>query len=73
MRIEDHRYWSIIFKRDKNWKDLQNILSNGLCIDVKQRAGFHTYFEDPQGYQSLITQTPSINGIIPWSIRVLFF
>ncbi|XP_069677644.1 anaphase-promoting complex subunit 1 isoform X2 [Periplaneta americana] len=68
VKVEDERYWDILFHRDRNWGQLQILLQNSGCLDVKQRAGCLSYLEDPQGFRSLLAQTLTSDSTISWSI-----
>ncbi|KDR08910.1 hypothetical protein L798_00564, partial [Zootermopsis nevadensis] len=70
VKVEDDRYWGIVFHRDRNWDQLLNLLQYSDCLDVKQRAGCLSYLEDPQGFRSLLAQTLTSETTISWSIPV---
>ncbi|XP_045465674.1 anaphase-promoting complex subunit 1 isoform X2 [Harmonia axyridis] len=50
--IDDERYWKIIFKKDLNWKTLEDIVSSDGIIEVKQRAGSQSYIDDRHGHHN---------------------
>nr|CAD7198790.1 unnamed protein product [Timema douglasi] len=66
--VEDDRYWTIDFHRDRNWNQLENLLHNAGYLDVKQRIGCLSYMEDPQGFRSLLAQTLTRDTAVSWSI-----
>nr|CAD7590064.1 unnamed protein product [Timema genevievae] len=66
--VEDDRYWTIDFHRDRNWNQLENLLQNAGYLDVKQRIGCLSYMEDPQGFRSLLAQTLTRDTAVSWSI-----
>lgn len=47
IELKDDRYWEIIFVKDHNWQQLENMLKKCETLDVKQRAGCLPYIEDP--------------------------
>ncbi|XP_049852727.1 anaphase-promoting complex subunit 1 isoform X1 [Schistocerca gregaria] len=69
VRVEDDRYWSVTFHRDKNWDNLRKILQGSGVLNVKQRAGCLSYLEDPQGFRSLLAQTLTTDTAVSWSVR----
>ncbi|XP_050429945.1 anaphase-promoting complex subunit 1 [Adelges cooleyi] len=68
VRVEDERYWSIIFERGRNWDTLKNMLNNVNSLKVKHKAGHLSYTEDPNGYKSLMAQSHSSNNFTSWSV-----
>ncbi|XP_071453561.1 anaphase-promoting complex subunit 1 [Hetaerina americana] len=68
VRVEDDRYWSIIFHRERNWGQLKSMLQNMQGLYVQQKAGCLSYTEDPHGFQSLLAQTLTSNMSNCWSI-----
>ncbi|XP_075233032.1 anaphase promoting complex subunit 1 isoform X2 [Lycorma delicatula] len=68
VRVEDKRYWNIVFKRNQNWSQLENILNGSGCLGVKQRAGCLSYLEDPHGFRSLLAQTLTSDKAVSWSV-----
>lgn len=51
------RYWPMKFQRNKNWNILEDILKGTNCLYVKQRAGYLSYSNDPQGFHGALTQS----------------
>ncbi|KAK3923529.1 Anaphase-promoting complex subunit 1 [Frankliniella fusca] len=68
VRIEDERYWTIVFHRDQNWDLLKRILEGPATVDVKQRAGCLSYSEDPHGFRSLLARTLTAQSVSAWSV-----
>lgn len=68
VRIEDERYWNIVFHRDQNWDQLKRMLEGPATVDVKQRAGCLSYSEDPNGFRSLLARTLTAQSASAWSI-----
>ncbi|XP_076677551.1 anaphase promoting complex subunit 1 isoform X2 [Andrena cerasifolii] len=69
VELKDERYWTIIFEKDHNWQQLENVLKMCKPLDVKQRAGCLPYIEDPHGFRSLIAQTLTTENVIAWAAR----
>ncbi|XP_033307118.1 anaphase-promoting complex subunit 1 isoform X2 [Bombus bifarius] len=69
IELKDDRYWEIIFVKDHNWQQLENMLKKCETLDVKQRAGCLPYIEDPHGFRSLIAQTLTTENVIAWAAR----
>ncbi|XP_071867310.1 anaphase promoting complex subunit 1 isoform X1 [Bombus fervidus] len=69
IELKDDRYWEIIFVKDHNWQQLENMLRKCETLDVKQRAGCLPYIEDPHGFRSLIAQTLTTENVIAWAAR----
>ena len=57
IQILGNRYWSIVFRADKNWNTLKLVLARGGILDVKQRAGHLPYMEDPKGYRGFLAKS----------------
>ncbi|RZF37721.1 hypothetical protein LSTR_LSTR003132 [Laodelphax striatellus] len=68
VRVEDDRYWSIVFRRDENWNQLEKILAGCKSLHVKQRAGCLSYCEDPHGFRSLLAHTLTSDKVVSWSV-----
>ncbi|KAK9511917.1 hypothetical protein O3M35_000478 [Rhynocoris fuscipes] len=68
VRVEDNRYWSIVFTRGKNWHQLEELLLKKESIGVKLRAGCLPYTDDPHGYKTLLAQTLSTETATSWAI-----
>ncbi|KAL4141486.1 hypothetical protein QTP88_004117 [Uroleucon formosanum] len=68
VHVDDGRYWSIVFERDRNWDKLVNMLNNVSCLNVKHKAGHLSYAEDPNGYKSLIAQNLMLSDKNSWTI-----
>uniref|UniRef100_A0A1B6C0L0 Uncharacterized protein n=2 Tax=Clastoptera arizonana TaxID=38151 RepID=A0A1B6C0L0_9HEMI len=68
VHIEDDRYWTVVFRRDQNWSQLEKFLPKS--IKVKQHAGCLSYVEDPQGFRSLLAQTLSTETSVPWTVPI---
>ncbi|XP_046664707.1 anaphase-promoting complex subunit 1 isoform X3 [Homalodisca vitripennis] len=66
VRVQDDRYWRVTFRREKNWNQLQSILTG--CVGVKQRAGCLSYIEDPYGFRSLLAQTLTTDKAVAWTV-----
>lgn len=47
IELKDDRYWEVIFEKDNNWQQLENMLKKCEMLGVKQRAGCLPYIEDP--------------------------
>lgn len=69
IELKDDRYWEIIFEKDNNWQQLENMLKKCEMLGVKQRAGCLPYIEDPHGFRSLIAQTLTTENVIAWAAR----
>ncbi|XP_034233098.1 anaphase-promoting complex subunit 1 [Thrips palmi] len=68
VRIEDERYWTMVFHRDQNWDQLKRLLEGPATVDVKQRAGCLSYSEDPNGFRSLLARTLTAQSVSAWSV-----
>uniref|UniRef100_A0A023F131 Putative anaphase-promoting complex apc subunit 1 meiotic check point regulator/tsg24 n=2 Tax=Triatoma infestans TaxID=30076 RepID=A0A023F131_TRIIF len=68
VRVQDDRYWPIVFTRGKNWHQLEELLSTMDSIGVKLRAGCLPYTDDPHGYKTLLAQTLSTETATSWAI-----
>lgn len=67
VRINDSRYWPIVFQKDRNWEQLKLFLNNSWCFDIKQKAGCLSYLEDPHGFQTLLAQMLTLEKSNIWS------
>ncbi|XP_024080333.1 anaphase-promoting complex subunit 1 isoform X2 [Cimex lectularius] len=67
VKIEDERYWSIVFTKGKNWTQLEETLKKGGTIGIKLRAGCLPYADDPHGYKTLLAQTISTDTASSWT------
>ncbi|XP_063230624.1 anaphase-promoting complex subunit 1 isoform X1 [Bacillus rossius redtenbacheri] len=68
VRVEDDRYWSIVFHRERNWDQLIDLLQRSHSLDVKLRIGCLSYTEDPQGFRSLLAHALISDKTVPWFI-----
>ncbi|XP_014288938.1 anaphase-promoting complex subunit 1 [Halyomorpha halys] len=68
VRVEDDRYWPVVFRRDKNWLELERLLRSEIGIGVKQRAGCLPYSEDQHGFRTLLAQTLSTAEASSWAV-----
>ncbi|CAK1583078.1 unnamed protein product [Parnassius mnemosyne] len=66
VKINDPRYWPIVFQRDQNWDQLKTFLEYTWCIDIKQRAGCLSYVSDPQGFLTILAQTLTLDKTNIW-------
>lgn len=47
IELKDTRYWEIIFEKNYNWQQFEDMLKRSDSLSVKQRAGCLSYIEDP--------------------------
>ncbi|CAH2041751.1 unnamed protein product, partial [Iphiclides podalirius] len=66
VRINDPRYWPIVFQRDQNWDLLETVLKYTWCVDIKQRAGCLSYVSDPLGFLTILAQTLTLDKTNIW-------
>lgn len=69
IELKDTRYWEIVFEKNYNWQQLEDMLKRSDSLSVKQRAGCLSYIEDPHGFRSLIAQTLTTEKAFAWTIR----
>ncbi|KAI4480329.1 hypothetical protein M0804_010327 [Polistes exclamans] len=69
IELKDTRYWEIVFEKNYNWQQLEDMLKRSDSLSVKQRAGCLSYIEDPHGFRSLIAQTLTTEKVFAWTIR----
>ncbi|GBP50317.1 Anaphase-promoting complex subunit 1 [Eumeta japonica] len=67
VRLQDSRYWSLVFKRGSNWHLLRSFLEQSRCVDVKQRVGCLSHADDPDGLVSLRRQTLTVHTVGVWA------
>ncbi|XP_013161893.1 PREDICTED: anaphase-promoting complex subunit 1-like [Papilio xuthus] len=66
VKINDPRYWPIVFRRDQNWDQLKKFLNFTWCIDIKQRAGCLSYVSDPHGFLTILAHTLTLDKTNMW-------
>lgn len=69
VRVADNSYWPVCFDRQRNWDQLEKILENSGCIDIKQRAGCFSHLEDPNRLKTLLSQTLTEEQFKAWKIN----
>ncbi|XP_045484614.1 anaphase-promoting complex subunit 1 [Pieris rapae] len=69
VKIDDTRYWPILFERDRNWDQLKTFLEYTWCIDIKQRAGCLPYSKDPEGFTTMLGHTLTLDQTNIWSAK----
>lgn len=66
VRIDDSRYWPIVFEDNKNWDMLKHLLENNGNLYLKQKAGYLPYTSDPKGLHNLLTKTLAKDNVKEW-------
>ncbi|KPI90988.1 Anaphase-promoting complex subunit 1 [Papilio xuthus] len=49
VKINDPRYWPIVFRRDQNWDQLKKFLNFTWCIDIRSFVKHHLHGEHASG------------------------
>ncbi|XP_055370778.1 anaphase-promoting complex subunit 1 isoform X2 [Condylostylus longicornis] len=70
VKVNDPNYWPVCFERGRNWDQLENVLKNCGCIDIKKRAGCLSHLEDPDRLKSILAQTLTTEQYRCWKVDI---